>query len=132
MALLSGVNCIFNLLNYFLPLVSGAPTLINVSSDNPTQVCVIFTEAAAINQNGLINSYLFNLTNPELSQPYNRICLITNSSCFTRLSDNSIRICYSGVEDGVVYMVSLRAINGAGLGVASDVIEVMTSGGWFF
>ena len=110
-------------------IVSGAPTIIAGTSGNPTQVCVLFTEATAVNQNGFINSYLLNLTNLELSRAYNWICLITNSSCFTRLSDNNIRICYNNVEGGIVYLVSVRAINGAGLGEASHVIQVMSSGG---
>ena len=110
---------------YTIILVSGAPTIIEATSGDPTQVCVLFTPAAPVDRNGDITSYFVNLPSPQISGQNNRTCLTTNETCFIEEG----QICFNNLDQGTLYMVSVRAINGAGLGNASGVRDVMTMGG---
>ena len=111
---------------YTINLVSGAPTIIDATSGNSTQVCVEFTPAAPIDRNGDITSYFVNLSSPQITGPNNRTCVI----CVSNIADlDNITTCFDDLDQGTTYMVSVRAINGAGLGVVSGVREVMTMGG---
>ena len=89
---------------------------------------MVFTQALLIDRNGDITSYFVNLPSPQISGPNNRQCLVNNASCFNE-TGNDIRICFDNLDEGTTYMVSVRAINGAGQGDASGVREVMTMGG---
>ena len=88
---------------------------------------MVFTPALLIDRNGDITSYFVNLPSPQISGPNNRTCA-NNTSCFNEVG-NDISICFDNLDEGTTYMVSVRAINGAGLGDASGVMEVMTMGG---
>ena len=117
------------LIMYTINLVSGAPTIIDATSDSPTQVCVEFTPAAPIDRNGDITSYFVNLPSPQITGPNNRTCDVNNAAGCVVQSGNPTMICFDDLDQGTTYMVSVRAINDAGLGVVSGVREVMTMGG---
>ncbi|KAI6658157.1 Phosphatidylinositol phosphatase PTPRQ-like isoform X2, partial [Oopsacas minuta] len=105
--------------------VSAAPNILTVSSNNPTQICVRFTNPPAIDQNGLIDRYFVNLSSIQISGPSNRTCNINDASCYS-VQSTIIMVCFDNVDEGTMYVVSVRVGNGAGLGASSETRYIMT------
>ncbi|KAI6660282.1 Protein sidekick-1-like isoform X8 [Oopsacas minuta] len=105
--------------------VSAAPNILTVSSNNPTQICVRFTNPPAIDQNGLIDRYFVNLSSIQISGPSNRTCNINDASCYS-VQSTIIMVCFDNVDEGTMYVVSVRVRNGAGLGASSQTRYIMT------
>ena len=68
------------------------------------------------------------MSSTENYVPDNRTCYINNPNCFTE-DTSTIKICYSDVDDATVYIVSVRAGNGAGLGAQSEIREILINPG---
>ena len=112
---------------FLFPLVSIAPLLISANSSNATTVCVIFqVPAPQIDQNGLIDQYFVNLSR-AIDGPFSRTIPIWDPQYPAEILD--IQQCFTDVEEGTNYTVSVRAGNGAGLGPSSNALEVNTLSG---
>ena len=107
-------------------LVSDAPTQLAVSNTTATSFCITISPPINNTQNGPIQSYtvsyrgeLFNTTQVNVSVSVLVTYPLTASS----------NECISGLEEFNNYTVSVRAINGAGEGVAiTRVVRTLASG----
>ena len=113
-----------SIFNYSFLLVSVPPIIIDVTSPNNRTICVAFQVPPQIDQNGLIDQYFVNLSR-AIDGPFNRTFDILNPQYPAEIVD--IQRCFSDVEEGTSYTVSVRARNGAGLGAASASIQVNTA-----
>ena len=120
------ISCIYLLNKTNSNLVSEAPSQLIVSNTTSTSFCITIFPPVDVTQNGPIESYtvsyqgeLFNTTQVNVHVSVVATYPLTASSS----------VCINGLEEFNNYTVAVRAVNGAGEGVAiTDVFRTLTSG----
>ena len=104
-------------------LAAGASRLISVESENATTIEAVWSAPIALEQNGNISSFLIEVINSNISSQFNQtfevnlLYPISNSTTFNQ---------NVSVDAGFTYTVTVRAMNGAGLGERSESLGVTT------
>ncbi|KAI6649737.1 hypothetical protein LOD99_6526 [Oopsacas minuta] len=103
--------------------VPAAGSLSSVNTINASTIRVSWFAPPELEQNGPITSFIIDFSNIIILGPYTQEFETTESypiSSITGFSNDFI------VEEGITYTVSVRAVNGAGIGVASESISATT------
>ena len=90
---------------------------------NPSTVRISWHAPPESEQNGPITSFIIDFNNSIIPTPYNQteeITLTYPISIIIGFVSNFT------VEEGITYSVSVRAVNGAGIGLTSESITVTT------
>ena len=97
---------------------------------NPSTVRISWHAPPESEQNGPITSFIIDFNNSIIPTPYNQteeITLTYPISIIIGFVSNFT------VEEGITYSVSVRAVNGAGIGLTSESITITTpvAGEWY-
>ena len=106
-----------------IPIAPGAPELTSVNVINPSTIRVSWHAPEESEQNGPITSFIIDFSNSIIPTPYNQTeeTILNYPISITVGFVNSFT-----VDEGITYSVSVRAVNGAGIGLASESITVTT------
>ena len=104
-------------------LVSAAPELITVSVENATTITATWFVPMELEQNGPIVMFIIDFSSNEIPGPYNQSYEIMDNfpiPCGTNYTEMVT------VEEGITYVISVIAVNGAGMSPASITMTVGT------
>ena len=113
----------YNYIYIIYCLAPGQAILVEANALNGTSIQVMWRAPIEVEQNGMITSYTITFTPINTDIPvYERYFYTADSY---PVPDNvSYAQEFAGFEEGVVYNITVSAVNSAGAGLPSEVVEV--------
>ena len=113
-----------NYISHIFRIVPTAANLTNATAMNSTTIRVIWFAPPVFEQNGPILSFLIDFSNNIILEPYNQTFLLITID-FPIAVDVQFMMDFT-VEEAITYNVTVAGVNSAGIGTASENIQVTT------